>query len=1472
LTAYNSDGTLNYTIDEEGNKTTYGYSTFSSIISTTGNSVLVKRLQMVNRDVSYPSSPLFTSGSGAISYAVNPANRNNANNATSFVAATTTYNYDTRGNTTLITNPRGVQDSFVYDGWNECIQETRADSIASGYTELSGVSAVAGYLDTYDATTYFTYNSDGRLLTREYLDSGSTTGCGTRIQEAFEYNNIGLVTAEKREVKETAGTPTWVTTRHFYDGAGRRVLTISPELRGTYTDYDSQGRVIETVSGVTALTNLTPAQQNKIVNRTAATFNTNLSGSLLKTQYTYYPDTATGASRGKLYQIKDTAGVTQATFMYHPTYGYPIRVTNALNHYTRMKYDPYGRVTDTLQYDYNSGTPVLLAHVKTVYDLAGRKIQENKNLFIPTIYSPSPTPSLTNGPLTQSGGLGANDKPTTGTWVATRYEYDRAGRLTYVHQDDGSVSEVQYDGLSRTYKTIAYEGTVLAANILQETQNWYDKVGNLIETKRTDHATVASGTTDEVFRTTFFYDALNRLVTQVDNNASGSNVASATDFRYNSLGQTIAVADANGPLASNRTFQRRDGTGTNVLVNNFGNAAIMTYDGLGRLTKREQYLTTDGKGKGTTMGANLNASLNGGYTNDLSKDTSQAGDGLITEKREYFDDGMLKALVDDNGNRSSWVYDRNGQQTQEKKGERVSPSLADRDDADTTILWSYNTNGTLYRITKEDGTYLTYTYDTAKRVTAIAVSNAPSSVLGTTRQTFTYDGASRQKQSTDDNNRYIDEDDVTDQWIYDSLGRMVQERQRIGADASFKVVTSGFTGNRRSALTYPSSNRTLSYAYHAGSGLASITDNDNINNPTVLAQFDYIGSRLLKRQYPTANGVNLDMTNGTGTNYDLRTQQPSNFKHVKSGTTVLGFAYTYDSVGNKLTQVDTPDTKDNQTFTQDSASRLKTTVRGSSPWADLASNITWTLDGAGNWSANSTTRNGATTNEARTDTSFNEYVSAGGQALTYDNNGNLTNDGSYPYQPNPYNNYYWDAFNRLRVVYAATSTPDYGTTPKVIYIYDAQNRRVRKSVNTDYPGYTHFTDYYYDGWRTIEEHDSTPQASSHSELEMRNNTDFITNHFGNGHYFDEWWINTYGTGSYPYPYGTLKRQFVFGRYLDEVLVMDVDTSSNGSIRDTNDKRYFYHGNTIYSVAGLTDASGNLVEAWQYDPYGRHVLIKDGSDTDAVVNFNSTDVRTPLGVSAVGNPFTFTGQRFDPETGLLYYKNRYYSISQGRFISRDPIGYIGGMNLYEYVNGQVQNSSDPLGLLPRPTEKYYGYPPDHPFWKWWHRVKPKGHFKNIPNIDEFRDWLDVWRGEGSPGLKGSKYENKPKFWGRLIAPIGAGLGIGYFGILLPSQTALLNAKTEQCNQALKDADWNKCNPGCQDKAQEYKTSVVNEAVSIYSAQVEEYMNIGPLPDGMEPVPPHFSDILNGLFDQKGQRPSDVYKDCMKGCMDKAARGG
>ena len=209
----------------------------------------------------------------------------------------------------------------------------------------------------------------------------------------------------------------------------------------------------------------------------------------------------------------------------------------------------------------------------------------------------------------------------------------------------------------------------------------------------------------------------------------------------------------------------------------------------GRKTLESQVLTSSYSGNGNigfTVWGQVDTQNQG-----PSPDNNQGGgDGLLDVIYEYYPDtGRLFHLTDDNRNQTEWVYDVHGAKTSEKKGATVTPpsghNVADRDDTDTTIQWAYNSNGTVQTMTKEDGTVLTYVYNLANKylVTTINVTDAPSGVVGTTQQTFAYDGAGRVVQSTDNNGtcEVTVELSVTTKEVCESLGRLLEERQWIGS-------------------------------------------------------------------------------------------------------------------------------------------------------------------------------------------------------------------------------------------------------------------------------------------------------------------------------------------------------------------------------------------------------------------------------------------------------------------------------------------------------------------------------------------------------------------------------------------------------------------------------------------------------------------------------------------------------------------
>ena len=94
-----------------------------------------------------------------------------------------------------------------------------------------------------------------------------------------------------------------------------------------------------------------------------------------------------------------------------------------------------------------------------------------------------------------------------------------------------------------------------------------------------------------------------------------------------------------------------------------------------------------------------------------------------------------------------------------------------------------------------------------------------------------------------------------------------------------------------------------------------------------------------------------------------------------------------------------------------------------------------------------------------------------------------------------------------------------------------------------------------------------------------------------------------------------------------------------------------------SVLELTDATGVLKTHYTYEPYGETSATGEGNTSS----------------------YQYTGREND-NTGLYYYRARYYLPAAKRFVSEDPIGLAGGINRYQYVRGKPVSRTDPLGLF------------------------------------------------------------------------------------------------------------------------------------------------------------------------------------------------
>ena len=135
-------------------------------------------------------------------------------------------------------------------------------------------------------------------------------------------------------------------------------------------------------------------------------------------------------------------------------------------------------------------------------------------------------------------------------------------------------------------------------------------------------------------------------------------------------------------------------------------------------------------------------------------------------------------------------------------------------------------------------------------------------------------------------------------------------------------------------------------------------------------------------------------------------------------------------------------------------------------------------------------------------------------------------------------------------------------------------------------------------------------------------------------------------GQYTSSWGTASAILTHGPGMDDPIVRTTSTTTQ-----------YFHQDGLGSVVSVTNQSGTTDGTARYDAWGNKI-----ASTGTIPQYG------------------YTG-REPADTGLVYYRARFYDPSIGRFTQRDPIGFEGGLNLYAYVGNSPINLNDPSGENP-----------------------------------------------------------------------------------------------------------------------------------------------------------------------------------------------
>jgi len=851
--------------------------------------------------------------------------------------------------------------------------------------------------------------------------------------------------------------------------------------------------------------------------------------------------------------------------------------------------------------------------------------------------------------------------------VITQYD-STYSNVTQHADENGVITQNSYDAPACTgCKGGNLIKTVEALGLPEQrsTEYSYDASGQLVSMTRKGDANTADAVTQ------YAYDN-NGNVTQVTDPEGGvtrytydvmGNVLTLTDprgnvwqYTYDSRGRLLSITD---PL--NRTASiAYDKTGLPVgITDPAKNTSTLGFDPAGKLLS-----VTDPYGAKT------------GYTYDQANNLNTVTDAANhTRRLDHDPDGRPVKYTDGNSNVTQLVYGDSTSGLNRLLAQVIYPTLSQTlkyDNRDRITQSTASAAGTALALDGSPTQTTQNQFDAAGNLTtvtdpAIRATATKYNGLGQTTQTtdpaggitrYGYDARGNLISVTDPKGNIH-------RFSYDRLDRTVMEIRPLGQAISYAYDANGNLTQTTDALgqakqySYDAANRrtredyylagsttpakTVTYTYNALDRLTGYNDG------TTQAIYTYDAQQL--RQ--TGESVNYG-------GFSLSSSTAYNALGQKSGITYpdgAQYSYTYDS-NNQLSTVALPGgsitinsylwtapsqitlpggTVRNQTF--DGMLRLKTfgvkdpgqsQVMSDQYTYDITSNIIAKATEQGNTNYSYDTLDHLT-NVAYTTTTQATTPPPANEAYTYD----------------PIANRLTSAKTSAAWVYDANS--QLTSADNLSYTYDANGNTLSQ---TDSLNLANTKNYVYDTDNRLIEVDDGNNALiasyTYDPFGRRLSKTVVSN-------------------------ATSTTQYYF--YAEEGLIAEADASGNIT------RSYDYAPGSTYGTNPLFTKVGSAYYYYQNDHLGTPMKLVNQSGTVVwSATYDAFGNATVDPVSSITNNLRFPGQYYDQETGLHNNWMRYYNPATGRYVTSDPIGLWGGINMYTYVYGSPLMYADPLGLL------------------------------------------------------------------------------------------------------------------------------------------------------------------------------------------------